>query len=60
MVGVEEHLVAGGVGPEERGHGIHHGQLDVLPSPSHGPGEQGRGDGLRGEQGGDLVGRRLA
>ena len=32
MVGVEEHLVAGGVGPEKGGHRVHHRQFDMLPS----------------------------
>ena len=59
-VGLEQHLVAGGVGPQERHHRVHHRQLEVLATVAVRPREQRRGDRLRRVERGDLVGRGLA
>ena len=57
---VEQHLVAGRVGPEERHDRVEHRQLEVLAAAPPLPGEQRGGDGLAGVQRGHLVGRGLA
>ena len=59
-VAVHQHLVARGVGPQERHHRVEHRQLHVLAAVTALAGEQRGGDGLRGGERGDLVGRGLA
>ena len=41
-VGVEQHLVAGGVGPQERHDRVDHRQLEVLPAVARSPGRTAR------------------